>query len=71
MYTFRSVYVCHRIANIYWRWIFIQRILYCVKENLCGALVRQSIGLYLSDFLRLFTIHTTSELSIFNIQSQL
>ena len=35
-------------------------------ENLCGALVRQSIGLYLSDFLRLFTIHTISELSTFN-----
>ena len=33
------------------------------KENLCGAPVRQSKGLYLSDFLRLFTIHTISELS--------
>ena len=43
------------------------RILHCVKENLCGAPVRQSIGLYLSDFLRLFTIHTISELSISNL----
>ena len=42
------------------------RILYCVKENLCGALLGQSIGLCLSDFLRLFTIHTISELPTFN-----
>ena len=42
------------------------RILHCVKENLCGALVRKSIGMYLSDFLRLFTIHTISELSTSN-----
>ena len=39
------------------------RILPRVKENLYGALAPQSIGLYLSDFLRLFTIHTISELS--------
>ena len=38
----------------------------CVKENFYGALVRQSIGMYLSDFLRLFTIHTILELSTFN-----
>ena len=37
------------------------RILHCVKENLWGALVRQSIGLHLSNFLRLFIIHTISE----------
>ena len=42
-----------------------RRILYCVKENLCGVLVRQSIWLYLSYFLRLSTIHTISELSTF------
>ena len=42
------------------------RILHCVKENLFGALVRQSIGLYLSYFLRLLTTHIISELSTFN-----
>ena len=41
------------------------RILHCDRENLCGALVQQSIELYLSDFLRLFTIDTISELSTF------
>ena len=39
---------------------------HCVEENLGGALVRQSIGLYLSDFLRLFTMHTISKLSTFS-----
>ena len=38
------------------------RILHGVRENLCGVLVRQSIGQYLSDFLRLFAIATISEL---------
>ena len=33
-----------------------RRILLYVKENLCGVLVRQSVGLIDSDFLRLFTI---------------
>ena len=41
-------------------------VFHCVKVNLGGALVRQSIGLHLSDFLRLFTMHTISELSTFN-----
>ena len=36
------------------------------KENLRRVLVRQSIGLYFSDFLRLFTIHIISELSTFS-----
>ena len=45
------------------RGIGCYRILPCVKENLYGALALQSIGLYLSDFLRLFTIRTISELS--------
>ena len=41
-------------------------VFHCVEENLGGALVRQSIGLYLSDFLRLFTMHTISKLSTFS-----
>ena len=47
------------------------RILPCNKENLCGALVRQSLGLYLSDLLRSFTIHKIFELFTFNRSQKL